>query len=301
MPVLKCSLDLPEAYRVADILKFHRRDSQELAERVEADALHKGMVWQGRPACLSVRFVEGRALVELAVDGEAGAGDEAELMRQVGHMLGLDQAIEVFELAYRKHPQLGPLLARQAGLRVPVAATPFEALTWAVAGQQISVGAALSLRRKLIQAAGVEHSGGLMCYPDAAHVAALDEEQLRAAGFSQTKARTVLAISKQVLAGDLPLDDWLLDLPVDEVRERLLAVRGIGPWTVNYTLLRGFGWLDGSLHGDVAVRRALQMLTGSSEKIGEAAARDWLAAFSPWRALVGAHLWASLAGPQPSE
>lgn len=140
-----------------------------------------------------------------------------------------------------------------------------------------------------------------MCYPDAAHVAALEEEQLRAAGFSQTKARTVRAVSEQVLAGDLPLDDWLLDLPADAVRERLLAVRGIGPWTVNYTLLRGFGWLDGSLHGDVAVRRALQMLTGSTEKIGEAAARDWLASFSPWRALVGAHLWASLAGPQPSE
>lgn len=301
MPVLNCSLDLPESFRVADILKFHRRDTQALAERVETDALHKGMVWQGWPACLSVRFVEGRALAELNIDGAAGAGGEAELTRLVDHMLGLDQPIEAFELAYRKHPLLGQLLARQAGLRVPVAATPFEALTWAVAGQQISVGAALSLRRKLIQAAGVKHSGGLMCYPDAAHVAALDAEQLRAAGFSQTKARTVLAVSKQVLAGELPLDDWLRDLPVDVVRERLLAVPGIGPWTVNYTLLRGFGWLDGSLHGDVAVRRALQMLTGSSEKIGEAAARDWLAGFSPWRALVGAHLWASLAGPQPSE
>jgi len=301
MPVLKCRLDLPAGYRVADILKFHRRDTQALAERVEADALYKGLVWQGLPACLSVRFVDGSALAELAVDGAAGAGDEAALGRLVEHMLGLDQAIEAFELAYRNHTLLGQLLERQAGLRVPVAATPFEALTWAVAGQQISVGAALSLRRKLILAAGVLHSDGLMCYPDAAHVAALDEEQLRAAGFSQTKARTVRAISEQVLAGDLPLDDWLLELPVDAVRERLLAVRGIGPWTVNYTLLRGFGWLDGSLHGDVAVRRALQMLTGSVDKIGEAAARDWLAGFSPWRALVGAHLWASLSGPQSSE
>jgi DNA-3-methyladenine glycosylase II len=301
MPVLKCSLDLPEGFRVADILKFHRRDSHELAERVAPDALHKGMVWNGLPACLSVHFVDARALAELAVDGATGAGNQAALVRLVEHMLGLDQAIEAFELAYRKHPQLGPLLERQAGLRVPVAATPFEALTWAIAGQQISVSAALSLRRKLIQAAGVRHSGGLLCYPDAAHVAALDEEELRAAGFSQTKALTVLAVSELVLAGDLPLDDWLLDLPVDAVRERLLAVRGIGPWTVNYTLLRGFGWLDGSLHGDVAVRRALQALTGSVEKIGEAAARDWLAGFSPWRALVGAHLWASLSGPQPSE
>lgn len=68
---------------------------------------------------------------------------------------------------------------------------------------------------------------------------------------------------------------------------------GIGPWTLNYTLLRGFGWLDGSLHGDVAVRRGLQLLLESDEKITEAEAQTWLVEFSPWRALVAAHLWAA--------
>jgi DNA-3-methyladenine glycosylase II len=59
-------------------------------------------------------------------------------------------------------------------------------------------------------------------------------------------------------------------------------------------LLRGFGWLDGSLHGDVAVRKALQMLLGQTEKINEKDAKIWLEEFSPFRALVGAHLWSSL-------
>jgi len=75
------------------------------------------------------------------------------------------------------------------------------------------------------------------------------------------------------------------------MRERLAAVRGIGPWTINYTLLRGYGWLDGSLHGDVAVRRGLRTLLGAPDKIGEHAAEAWLAEFTPWRALVAAHLW----------
>jgi DNA-3-methyladenine glycosylase II len=69
-------------------------------------------------------------------------------------------------------------------------------------------------------------------------------------------------------------------------------VSGIGPWTVYYALLRGFGWLDGSLHGDAGVRRGLQVLLNSSEKVSEEHARVWLAEFSPWRALVIAHLWA---------
>jgi len=293
-------LELPAGFRVADLLKFHRRDVQAVAERVDAGGLDKGMLWHGSPACLSLRFDAAGASAELLVDGPV-AVEPAAFVRHVRHMLGLNQDIDAFETTYRAHPQIGTLIARQAGLRVPVTATPFEALTWGITGQQISVGAALSLRRKLIRAAGVAHSGGLLCYPDAAHVAALGDDELRAAGFSQTKARTLRAVAEAVLAGTLPLDDWLDDLPVDAVRERLLAVRGIGPWTVSYALLRGFGWLDGSLHGDVAVRRALQNLSGSAGKIGEAAAKSWLEAFSPWRALVGAHLWASLAGPQPSE
>lgn len=289
-----CSLVLPAGFRVADILKFHQRDAQAFAERVTGDALSKGMVWDGRAGCLNVLFAAGRAEVELTLDGTATPANEDALARLVRRMLGLTQAIEIFEAHYRQHPQLGRLIARQAGLRVPLAATPFEALTWAVAGQQISVSAALSLRRKLIKAAGIVHSGGLACYPDARRLAGLDETDFRAAGFSATKAQTLMAISRQVADGELPLDDWCDDPPVEELRERLLGIRGIGPWTVNYTLLRGFGWLDGSLHGDVAVRRALQILSGDPEKIGEAAAKAWLAQFSPWRALVGAHLWASL-------
>jgi DNA-3-methyladenine glycosylase II len=85
---------------------------------------------------------------------------------------------------------------------------------------------------------------------------------------------------------------------VDEIRARLLALKGIGPWTVDYALLRGFGWLDGSLHGDAAVRRGLQLLLGIEEKVSAKWVEDWLAGFSPWRALVGAHLWA-LKAAQP--
>jgi DNA-3-methyladenine glycosylase II len=56
--------------------------------------------------------------------------------------------------------------------------------------------------------------------------------------------------------------------------------------------MRGYGWLDGSLHGDAAVRRSLQKLLVMTDKPTERQTQDWLADFSPWRALVAAHLWA---------
>lgn len=297
--MLSCTLTLPPAYRPGDILAFHRRDAQQVAESAGATSLRKGLVWNGSPACLTLQFRPDRAEATLTIDGTPGAGCAARFEAMVQRMLGLTQDIDAFETRHRHHPQVGALIARQAGLRVAVAATPFEALTWAVTGQQISLGAAVSLRRRLILAAGVRHAGGLMCYPDAERIAALTADQLRDAGFSAAKANTLLTLARLVADGALPLDTWLQTLPVEDIRARLLSVRGIGPWTVDYTLLRGFGWMDGSLHGDAAVRRSLQTLLGMEDKLGEHEARAWLAAFAPWRALLAAHLWAVQSAAAP--
>lgn len=291
MNALACTVPLPPDFRPDDVLAFHARDTQQLAERVSPDRMAKGLIWQGHPTRLEIHFCPGHADARLAIDGPQD-GTTRQLETLVRHLLGLTQPVESFETAHRDHPLLGPLLARHPGLRVPQAATPFEALTWAVTGQQISVHAALALRRRLIGVAGITHSEGLACYPDAFALARLKEPELHAAGFSHSKAQTLLALARLVIDGHLPLDAWRNGTPADEIREHLLAVRGVGPWTVNYTLLRGFAHLDGSLHGDAAVRRKLQALLGRPEKIAPAEAETWLAAFAPWRALAAAHLWA---------
>lgn len=285
------SIELPEDFRTDDFLAFHRRDDQAVAERVEPGRLSKGVLWRGWPACLVIELAEGRARAALAIDGPPDAADTVELERVARHLLGLTQDVEAFEQAYRDHLLLGRLIRRQRGLRIPQSFSPFEALSWAVTGQQITVKAAIALRRRLILAADVRHSSGIFCYPGAGRVGGMDEETLRQAGFSATKTRTLLTLGRLSGTGQLPLETRTA-LPIDVMAERLLAVRGIGPWTVSYALLRGFAWLDGSLHGDVAVRRGLKKLLGSETAVTEQQAQAWLLPFSPWRALVAAHLWA---------
>lgn len=291
---LSYTLPVPAAFRAEDILAFHRRDTQAIAEQVDESGLRKGIEWHGRPARLEVRFENDEAHAELNVDaaGKLGAKDVVEFQALARRLLGLTQPVEIFEAQYRKHPHVGRLIATHPGLRVALCATPFEALTWAVTAQQISLSAALSLRRRLIQTAALRHHSGLYCYPDAITLANLDTQALHEAGFSQAKADTVIAISEQVAASRLSMDTWTDVMPIDEIRSQLLAIRGIGPWTLNYTLLRGFGYLDGSLHGDVAVRRKLQVLLSGEERLSERYTEKWLAEFAPWRALVAAHLWA---------
>jgi DNA-3-methyladenine glycosylase II len=308
--LLEISMALPGRYRFDEFVHFHGRDARQLAERVDPRArnLHKAIIWKGQPALLQLQWQAGVVQACLhAPDARPAKADEAALQAMVRRMLGLVYPASRLEQAHGGHPELGPLLRRQAGLHVPGSPTPFEALTWAITGQQITVAVAVSLRRGLIALAGEPlRLGGafpaLHAYPDARRVAALDMDTLRGAGFSQAKARTLLAVAKAVEEGQLPLDDWAgqsardawSEGDVAEACAQLQAVKGIGPWTVNYTLLRGYGWPDGSLHGDVAVRRAMGLLL-KQDKPDAAAARIWLEQFRPWRALVAAHLWASLA------
>jgi len=289
--IFSCRLPLPTNYRLQDILSFHVRDSLAVSESVEANRLRKGIVWHGSTACLSLRFLPQWVEIELSIDDTPESFEVDELSALAVRMLGLNQLIDVFEESVGQHPQLGALINKQAGLRVPVAPTAFEALSWAITGQQISVAAAISIRRKFIQLIGLQHSSSLYCYPDARHVTGLSIDELRDAGFSQSKAQTLRTVSQMTVSGELELHDAQKEPPIEQIRQQLMKIRGIGPWTVNYALLRGYGWLDGSLHGDAAVRRGLHLLLNSVEPMDENQTRQWLEKFAPWRALVAAHLW----------
>ncbi|MEX1668299.1 DNA-3-methyladenine glycosylase 2 [Zhongshania guokunii] len=313
---MKISLELvlPANYRVGDILAFHGRDSEQVSERcvmpVEAlsqsllGTLEKALIWEGYPACLSIQFSAQAATVVLNSDmsleqssrAKHAAQWQVNLQAMVRRMLGLNQDVEAFFLQYCEHPQLGGLLKQRPNLRVPLSVNPFEALCWAVTGQQISVAAAVSIRRRFIELLGCLHSSGLRCHPSVEQVAASELAALCDVGLSKTKAQTLIFLAQALACGQLelpPSDDQLLDhVSTETLRRQLLGIRGIGPWTVNYVLLRGFAYLDGSLHGDVAVRRNLQLLLARHDKISELETQQWLAQFSPWRALAAAHLWA---------
>ncbi len=288
------SVSLPEDFDHQAFLDFHRRDVEAVAETVDASTLRKAFIWQQVPVLLTVEFHEpARAHVTFHSDGKMPQTSPCQ-DALVRHLLGLDQPTREFETQADKHPLVGALVRSQAGLRIPQSASPFEALSWAIIGQQISVAAAVSIRRRLIQTTGRRHSSGLYCYPDARDIARVDAGTLRDCGFSRSKADCLLTVARRCLDQALLPELPIAPAELESLRRTLLEIRGLGPWSVHYTLLRGYAWMDGSLHGDVAVRRAIQQLQGGATPPTAREAETWLADFRPWRSLLAAHLWKSL-------
>jgi DNA-3-methyladenine glycosylase II len=287
------TIPLPPDYRRQDVFTFHGRDTEALAEHIDGQTIRKGVMIDGVPAVLEIDLgaQPGQALCTVDIDG-AGLPGQAQGM--LLNVLGLRIDPAPFEAAVANDPLFAPLVRRERGLRVIQSATVFEALSWAIIGQQINLGFAISLRRTFIALAGRAHPSGLWCYPEASDAARLELDDLTGRKFSRAKAETLLRLARLVAGGQL---DLRRDADLAMVGERLLAVKGIGPWTVNYALLRGYGFPDCSLEGDVAVRTAIGRLLGTTERPDLAEAAAFLATYRPHRTMAAAHLWASLSQP----
>jgi DNA-3-methyladenine glycosylase II len=287
------TLTLPADYRAGDVRNFHSRDAESIAEEVTPERLRKGVLLEGVPVVLDIVLAPASASISVQADGKLSRTAQQMAREAVLNILGLRIDPAPFSTFVKKDLLLGALAQRQPGLRIVQSASIFEALTWAIIGQQINLSFAIALRRTFILLAGRQHSSGLWCYPDAQHAAALMVDDLTSRKFSRAKAETLLRLAQLLAHGGLQLELSPTN-SIEQISAALLAIKGIGPWTVNYGLLRGYGYADCSLHGDVAIRAALQTLLGEEAKPDIKRTEEILARYSPHRTMAAAHLWASL-------
>jgi AraC family transcriptional regulator of adaptative response / DNA-3-methyladenine glycosylase II len=222
------------------------------------------------------------------------AGDDTRRAHGVAlRILGLHLDPAPFEQRVARTRALRPLVNGRAGLRMPLMADPFEALVWGIVGQQVNLPFAYRLRRVIIDLVGADAGGGLRAHPDAAAVAALDYEDLTRRQFSRRKAEYIIDTARAVASGTLDLDAMSV-AAAPAAERRLLDVRGLGPWSAQYMLMRGFGFADCVPAGDSGLATALERFFALAERPDPTAARRLMEAFSPYRTLATFHLWTSL-------
>ena len=171
-----------------------------------------------------------------------------------------------------------PLWAREPG---------FETLVRIILEQQVSLASAEAARLRLVAAAGAI---------EPAAISAAGEEALRAAGLTRQKARYLVGLADDVVAGRVDLAA-LESTDDDDARRRLTGILGIGRWTADIYLLMALGrpdvWPTGDLALAGSMRRAKRLAALPSGPEQLAIAEAW----RPWRAVGARLLWhAYLAG-----
>ena len=177
-------------------------------------------------------------------------------------------------------------------LRLDPAPSPFESLLESILYQQLHGKAAATIHRRVR-----EHFGG---DPTPRLLLDTPDELLRACGVSGNKIKAFKDLAAKTIDGTVPTHAAIKKMPDAEIIERLTAVRGIGPWTVEMLLIFRMGRPDVFPVTDYGVRkgfaltfqrlpktRALEAADLPKPEAMHKRGRKW----APYRSVASWYLW----------
>ncbi len=213
----------------------------------------------------------------------ASLSDVPALSSRVRRLFDLDADSVAIDAALAADPVLAPLVTASPGIRIPGAPDGAELLIRTLIGQQISVAAARTVLGRLVAELG---DGA---FPTAETIAEHGRETLRGPA---NRVATIVRVAEALADGTLHLE---LETPAAELREQLLRLPGVGPWTSDYLVMRSLGNPDSFLASDLVVRQSAAALglPHTARALGERAA-----AWAPWRSYATLQLWRHRPTPQ---
>ena len=256
------------------------------------------LVIQNNRCLISVRSPGTFESPELEVRIESADLTEqivSEARSQAGLLMGADQDLSAFYRMAFADETLTPIVKDLAGLHVPQTGSVWEALIFAILGQQISAHVARTLRTLLVQTYGLSldtPKGTCHSFPKPETLADAGVDELRSIKIGVQKARYITDIAAAVVSGELDLEG-LRKMPDEEVVRILTGIRGVGPWTAQWLLIRGLGRPDGFPDGDLALRRTLGLVLNADSPLSPQETREYSRRWSPYRSYATAYLFAA--------
>ena len=268
------------------------------ADVFENGVFSRAMEVAGKTVALRVRSVgeidQPRLEARLAGD-ELGAEEQARVVDIARRLVGAQCDVRPFYDVVEDDDPVAEFIHRLRGLGIPQAASPFEGLVLSILGQQISNEVARVLRDLLVDTLGNSMSVGGVEYrvfPSPAAIVGAGTDVLRGIKLSARKAEYIHDIAAKVDSRTLELDA-LAELSDESIVGELVKLRGVGPWTAHWLLIRAYDRPDGFPDGDLAVQRSLGALYNSGERVTAQEAVDLSARWSPFRSFLITYLFAA--------
>jgi AraC family transcriptional regulator, regulatory protein of adaptative response / DNA-3-methyladenine glycosylase II len=215
--------------------------------------------------------------------------DLATAVARCRRLLDLDADPLAIAEALGRDDVIGGLVRARPGLRVPGCVDGDELALRTVLGQHASLRAARTQTARLVETFGttLEQPLGTVThlFPAAAVLAEADHKVFAGLGPRRDALQTLAA---RLADGEVRID---AGSDPSEALARLLAIRGVGPWTAAHVAMRGFHDPDAFPPGDAGLRRALKALGRPDDPRSVAALQQ---RWRPWRAYAALQLWTSL-------
>ena len=273
---LRLQLRYRPPYAWHSMMQFFRDRAISGVERVTDDSYQRLITHGKTRGWFKVTHnLDNKIDVEFKLNKNANIID---FVARLKNIFDLDADPMAIEKALAVDKKLQPFLTKHRGLRVAGTWDGFELAVRTIVGQKISVGAARMVLGRLVKICGekqtIDDSIQLERYfPTAENILAAD---LSHVGLTQSKREAI-----KTLAHDVTHKILILDGTADYsgTCRKLLSIKGIGPWTVEYIAMRAFRNPDAFPESDLEIQKKISRL--------QLHPQNW----APWRAYGAILLW----------
>jgi DNA-3-methyladenine glycosylase II len=247
-------LRVPAQLDIAASLERFRRHGDDLMDRWDGETFRRPFRIDGQVGAVCLRRQRAG---QLWLEVTAVAGPVPEQLRPRLEGMFVDERSSLASLA-RRDPVIAALLDLHPGSFPVRYLDPVGALLAMVTAQQVNLRLALTVRRAVLTTLGgrIELGGDFVLYPDPERMAAASPEVWAGLRLTRAKGRCLSSLSVALVSGELSLEA-LEQAPDNEVRTRLMAIPGLGPWTCGQYLTRVLG-RPLVVAEDLGVRKAVQ-------------------------------------------
>ncbi|MGM1045643.1 MAG: DNA-3-methyladenine glycosylase family protein [Bacillota bacterium] len=286
----------PTEFDFSECLVFLGRSEHEVLHQVRDGCLYKLVNINDEMILLIIRSSSGSIQIQFPM-GPPANSTCAEVVSFIREWFDLDQNLGDFYNAVSQDMVLGQLIHKYYGLRMMCIPDLFEALTWAIMGQQINLTFAYTLKKRL-----TEHFGQCLdfegetywLYPTCEKIAALDVEDLRKLQFTVRKAEYIIGIAKAMANGEITKQSLLQKRDYEKIKQSLMDIRGIGAWTADYVMMKCLHLPAAFPMADVGLQNALKIQIGLDRKPTIEEIKEMAAHWEGWQAYATFYLWRSL-------
>jgi DNA-3-methyladenine glycosylase II len=286
----------PKEFNFEECLIFLGRSNQEVLHQIKEGAVYKLIKIKDSLILCKIGNVNNCIKVEFPIRTPSILARE-KVGEYIWELFDLAQDLGGFYQMARNDKILKKLAHKYFGLRIMCIPDLFEALVWAIMGQQINLPFAYTLKQRFVEQFGefITFEGErFWSFPSFEKIASLNVDDLRKLQFTTRKAEYIIDIAKDMKSGKLTKELLLQKQDYHQVQKSLMLIRGIGAWTADYVMMKCLHQTSSFPIADVGLHNALKNLLGLKEKPTIEKIEEYAANWEGWQAYATFYLWRSL-------
>jgi DNA-3-methyladenine glycosylase II len=290
----KIMIDLPTDFNINANLGYLGRNNNECMFEIENGTITRVIKTSTSHRLVQLQVNEKNQMIVQFIESSPPApAEKTEAVRFIYEWFDLDRDLMTFYNMAKVDPLLKIPVQEFQGLRVIGVPDLFEALCWGILGQQINLAFAYTLKRQFVERFGSSidiDSKKYWIFPSFKQVAKLTPVDLKDIKMTVKKSEYIIGVAQLMASGELSKEK-LMDMDFKEAEKSLIKIRGIGPWTANYVLMRCLRFPEAFPIDDVGLHNAIKFLMGSEKKPTKDELNELSLKWTGWQAYATFYLW----------